>query len=124
MEVKDITIKVKDLDVQDVLCNGLEGGIGYWGGIENYVFPEGKTTDDYTYPHLELPFEDGGAVILKDHYGDEEDLKIDKEALERGLQIMANKYQWHFMNILNDNADAETGDVLVQCATMGDIVYG
>ena len=42
----------------------------------------------------------------------------------KGSQIMANKYTWHFDNFINDNADAETGDVFLQCSVLGDIVFG
>ena len=39
-------------------------------------------------------------------------------------QIMADKFPRHFANILNENDDAETGDVFLQCCLWGDIVYG
>lgn len=41
-----------------------------------------------------------------------------------GLQVMAERYPFHFANLIQDNADAETGDVLIQCALFGQIVYG
>ncbi len=44
--------------------------------------------------------------------------------IKKGLTIMASKYPRHFKSILEDNTDAETADVLLQCALLGEIVYG
>jgi hypothetical protein len=41
-----------------------------------------------------------------------------------GLQVLATKYPHHFADIVVDNSDCTTGDVLVQCALFGEIVYG
>jgi hypothetical protein len=41
-----------------------------------------------------------------------------------GLQVLATKYPHHFADIVGDNSDCTTGDVLVQCALFGEIVYG
>lgn len=46
------------------------------------------------------------------------------ESIKNALVLIATKWPWHFQDILADNADSETGDVLVQVATLGDIVYG
>jgi len=42
----------------------------------------------------------------------------------KGLGLMATKYPRHFSNLVADGGDAETGDVLIQLAVFGDIVYG
>lgn len=44
--------------------------------------------------------------------------------VRQGVERMAAKYPWHMKNLLDDNSDAETGDVLVQLSLLGDIVYG
>lgn len=46
------------------------------------------------------------------------------DGVGRGLQVMAEKYPRHFGNLISDNDDAETGDVLLQCSVLGEIVYG
>lgn len=46
------------------------------------------------------------------------------EKVRKGVERMAAKYPHHMKNLLDDNSDAETGDVLVQLALLGDIVYG
>lgn len=37
---------------------------------------------------------------------------------------MAEKWPRHFGNFISENEDAETGDVFIQLALLGDIVYG
>ncbi len=50
-------------------------------------------------------------------------LTLDQAAVQRGLQVMRDKYEWHFHDILKGNDDAETGDVFVQCCIFGDIIF-
>ena len=43
--------------------------------------------------------------------------------LQNGLQILAADYPHLMTEILNDNEDANTGDVLIQCALFGSEIY-
>ncbi len=44
--------------------------------------------------------------------------------IKKGLTIMAKKYPKHFASILEENTDADTADVLLQCALFGELIYG
>lgn len=46
------------------------------------------------------------------------------EKIRAALKIIAEKYPHHLSSITEDNADCETGDVIIQCALFGEIVYG
>jgi len=125
------TITVKTMftesQLQNLLCCAMEGGIGYWASIAEYIYPDGRGPSDYTYRHLELPLSvNGGAVVLVDacDEGGFDAVRLDRQALKRGMQIMAEKYPWHYANFANENADAETGDAWVQCSVFGEIVFG
>jgi hypothetical protein len=116
--------------MHDLLCNALEGGSGYWSRIVSYNPPEGKKVDDYQFPHLDIIF-DGGSITVEDCISEDEGCDPEFEAkavtlddLKKGMTIMAEKYDWHFKNFIQENDDAETGDVFYQCAVMGDIVFG
>jgi len=113
--------------IKDLLCCGMEGGIGYWAVIVAYE-PEGVCDqDDVEFPHLDVPFLDGGCIIMQvtDSGPDEtpESLVLDREALQRGSQVMAEKYPRHMASLVNDNTDSETGDVFIQCCVLGEIIY-
>ncbi len=49
---------------------------------------------------------------------------FNRHAIINGLQILADKYPSHFGDLVNDNADADTADAFMQCALLGDIIYG
>jgi hypothetical protein len=58
---------------------------------------------------------------------DREDYKpqpLTDTLLQAGLNIMAENYPKHLTAIIEENDDAITGDVLLQCSLLGDVVYG
>lgn len=57
--------------------------------------------------------EDGGGVVT-----------LDLAAIRRGLAIMAKLEPKHFADFLNEQYDATTADVFVQCCVFGEVVYG
>ena len=124
--------------IENLLISATEGGIGYWGRIMGYEIPNGKTLDDYEYPHFQVVL-DGGKMFLHDteeedsHYKtlsaeEKEKWTLTYDKLIKGLQVMANlkpgEGGHHFPNFLAENDDAETSDVFVQCCLFGEIVYG
>jgi hypothetical protein len=119
MKVKFET-DIPEARVNDLLCNALEGGSNYWIGSLKVVNP---SEHDYEYAH-DVPFMENVALVIQDTWRDDEPKRVDKGALERGLQLMADKYPVHFENFLFENDDAETGDVFLQLCCFGEIVYG
>lgn len=94
----------------DLMITALEGGSNYWlehhqpalsgyGNAENYT-PSRKwtVTDDEGERHV-----------------------VDWNAMRHALEIMP---EHHLQNLKDDNWDAETADVWLQCAAFGEIVYG
>lgn len=109
--------------VADTLCCGLEGGTGYWAQIDNVKGP-GYHADKCE----EIAAGRGHLLITELESGEDgkpdAQHKLDRAALLRGLEIMAREYPRHFAAIIEENEDAETGDVLMQCALLGKIIYG
>jgi hypothetical protein len=121
MEV-NIKRTFKDDDIKDLLCNALEGGSGYWCAIKRHENPDNVKCE---YKHLDLPFtEKGGVIIIVPEDEDDKEYRLDRASMKKGLEIMAEKYDWHYRNFINDDADAETGDVFLQCSLLGDIIFG
>jgi hypothetical protein len=117
--------------VLDVLVSGLDGGIRYWGHVHRWEIPGGadrswladqEFCDNVDQLYL-APFLHGWIEIKVD---EEEGpaKRIDLSRLGRALDIMAEKYPKHFTDILCENDDAITGDVLIQLAIFEEIVYG
>lgn len=100
--------------IGDLLCTAFAGGSNYW--IEE-VIPH--KVDECTYIH-EIPLNRG---ILYIKTVDNDTVTLTPESLEKGLQVLADNYAWFIAHIINDNADAETADVFLQCCVFGDLVY-
>lgn len=121
------TISITDRQVADLLCSAFEGGSNYW--ITAMTIRKGKHDgrpwgDEYTPTYIAAPFSTGGAVEIDPGEGDPI-VTLDLAALQRGVFVMANRWPQHFANALSEsNADAETGDVFLQCCLFGDIIYG
>jgi hypothetical protein len=51
---------------------------------------------------------------------------LDRAAIERGKELLATdeRYSHHYADVLNENDDADTGDVFLQLCLFGEVVYG
>jgi hypothetical protein len=75
--------------------------------------------------YLRAPFNKDGYVQFIDEEADsEETYKLDRPALERGLQVMADKHPASFGRFMNDDYDSTTGDIFIQCCLFGEMKYG
>lgn len=127
-----ITHNIKSEDIADLLCSALEGGSNYWYMIADKVEPItwgffGGDKKEVKYLHL-YPFNFGGALMIDDSRADSPELKkprkLDIDAIKRGLEIMAEKYQKHFSDFTSGEYDGTTADVFLQCCIFEDVVYG
>lgn len=134
--------ELTDSLIAGVLVSALEGGIGYWACIEDITVPEAaihdpvekgwlRMTPDLSYPsYITAPLI-GGSVTIGDNEDDQHAdehpklYTVDRVAIARGLHLMANgTYRRHFNDILAENYDVVTGDVLIQLAVFGEVKYG
>lgn len=121
-------VEIKMERIADLLCGGFDGGMtAQWARIVKYEWAKGTKRPEH--PYVEAAFLPGCAVIIEDAYERKgkkpgPTYRLDRDALLNGLRIMADKYPFHFAAWINENDDAITGDVFIQCCTLGDIVYG
>jgi hypothetical protein len=123
---------VSEERVADLLCCALEGGTGYWCAITGYTKPPGTVraitspADGTVYKHIDYPLNEGGAVKLKDIEDDANgrEFILDRKAIAKGLEVMAEKYPKHFGDFRAENEDAITADVFLQCCLFGKVIYG
>lgn len=119
-----ITTSVSTEKVQDTLCSAIEGGSNYWYMI---VKVDGRELAEFLH---EIPFK-GGALYISEYadgyggkYAQEKPFKLDAVAIVKGVQAMAMNHPKQFADMVNDNGDADTGDVLLQCCVFGELIYG
>lgn len=136
MKTIKIQLEIDERRVADLLCNALEGGSDYWSHIKSYNEPKEITFDwrsdarneaDEIYRHIHYPMSKTGSIVIRDTE-DQKDYILNREAIEAGLTAFANLKQGegghHFSNFLNEQDDAETGDVFLQCCLFNEIIYG
>jgi len=114
------TVEITQERVSDIVCNAFEGGSNYW--IDKVKIVSNPNNKDYA---SEAVAYDGELSI---HYGaEEEDRRVvpfGQTQVERGLTLLAELYPHLFQEILNEQDDANTADVFVQLAVLGEVVYG
>jgi len=116
----NVPTKVSEERVRDLLCCAFGGGSNYWACISHEEY-EGERPR-YAW---EIPFlEDGELTIVDDGAREVVLGKLNRRSLVDGLLRMANQYPKHYANFLAEDEDAETGDVFLQLALMGEIVFG
>ena len=121
-----VSIYIPEQRVKDLLCNAFEGGSNYWYQILSFNYPKGQTKESLglEFPHLDLPLVKGGSLTIKDMEGDQPEAILDKAALYKGLQVMADKEPRHFADFMCEHDDVTTADVYLQCCLYGKVIYG
>ena len=106
-------------NIGDAISTALEVGSNYW--IDHVVIPRDNWLEDIKY--YDIPMK-GGAIIITEHDGDGTERVLNKESIAEGLEILRIKYPWHFKILIMEAYDAAAADAFLQCAVLGDIVYG
>jgi len=133
----EITIK-KEVSLEilfNLLTAAFEGGSNYW--IERAE--KSKKPAKFEFVGMsgsvfiqDWPLNEGGEVTLydteaEDENGKQASYKVNLETIQKGIQVMAEKYPKHFADAIdleNGCGDADTGDVFLQCCCLGEVVYG
>ena len=115
------TVEVTWDRISDLFVGAFEGGSNYWYTIVNHNKSE---TPECRFLAM-LPTYEKGYVDIIDKEGDENTLyRVDREVAEKGLKIMAEKYPHHFRNFIDEQDDAITADVFLQCCVFEELIYG
>lgn len=65
----------------------------------------------------------GGKLRILPHDATPTPGLIDRAAIESGLAVLSATLPHHLADLIHDNADAATGDYLLQCAAFGEVAY-
>lgn len=112
-----ITFKLTEGTFHDQVTSAIEGGSNYWARIDVGAHqPGGRNHLTARFTITEISDKKAGAIRGRTY-----ELSLDK--LKKGLRVLATKYPHHFKDVIAGTGDVTTGDVLVQCALFGEIVY-
>lgn len=125
IEVK-ATVRIPNEKIKNLIITAVEGGSNFWA---RFKFPD-EWKDKYK-SCAEIPFHGGDIEVFDVETGELLGV-LNKATIQTGLQLMADRKDMtgkqvparHFKNLATDNEDAETADVFLQLAVMGEIVYG
>ncbi len=108
-----VPIEIAEQRIADTLG---DADISYWGDVSEW--------DENSA--LEVVQGKKEIFIIPNEPEDKEYVKrtLSRESILAALPIIAEKWPWHFKDILDETGDATTGDVLIQVAVLDDIVFG
>jgi hypothetical protein len=113
-----VEVELNEGMIHNNLVSAIEGGSNYWAEISVGKHEPGWANYfTATFLVIEESDETKGALHGKKY-------RLNRDKIRSGLKVLATKYPHHFYDILKEDGDTTTGDVLVQCALFGDIVYG
>lgn len=127
-EQMQITINVSDEQLADTLERA---GSAYW--VDRLRFEEvGADGQPWAPEHSgcwhalmagRIP---RVVVMLNETHNGNPRYAVTRDSVARAVAIIAAQYPHHLGAVCGDNdaADANTGDVLLQCASLGEVVYG
>jgi hypothetical protein len=123
----EIKLQVDADHLANVLCSGFESGIRYWGMLcdaTQHELPVELPVEPRMLRYHQALISLGFIKVKVQDTGRLYHLTSDK--VLRGIQVIANRYPRHLGAVLGDSSkqDAETGDVLIQCALFGEVRYG
>lgn len=114
-------------DVAGLLCCAFEGGSNYWARVQRDYDLSGGELDSRTfgywaeYPIYTITHPDWMIIVRTGDHRGKQTLKL--ADLLKGLRIMRRDYPREWCAFMTGGYDAITGDVFLQCATFGELVY-
>jgi hypothetical protein len=114
--------------VDSLLVSALEGGSRDWATIEAHVDRKGDKAKGCKY--LSDYVLKGSGIVISNETAEGTDgpdyrkTVVNRVTVEQALQRMAKQDPRAFQDIINDNADAITGDILLQICVLEKVVYG
>ena len=134
----DVKVSFSRKDIMGLLCCAFECGIGYWwndygfeyvevsGGIPDGEYRLGVDLDDFWSTAYLTPTSRGGKLRITSAtpVEDRSEWELSIETLCKGLQVMREKSPYQFSRFVNEDSDADTGDIFFQCCLFGEVVFG
>lgn len=117
------TVHMAPDTVRGLLAAAFEGGSNYW--IET-IRPGGgqipPTVGKWHWSQI-LPTTGGSvAITVREDDADATERLLDDEAIRRGVALFVQHPQYGA--VLSDSDDATTGDVFLQLAIFGEVIFG
>ena len=113
--------------IEDIIVTALEGGIGYWACLGEGI-PE---PDEFSTP-LSMRVTDA-LLFIPDYklaIHDSEDPEGDElgflslQGMLDAIPVFAKEFPHQFSDLISGEGDAETADLFIQIAVLGEVTFG
>lgn len=120
-----IEVTIPEERILDTLTNALEGGSNYWYNLPDLSMCQPSDGKTPTVTRIWNALKEGKKVPVSDIDDGEILGHLSLEGIKHGIGIMADdKYgSEHLLDIIQENDDANTADIFLQYAVMGEIVF-
>ncbi|MFL6312951.1 MAG: hypothetical protein ACJ71W_12690 [Terriglobales bacterium] len=82
-----------------------------------------RSIEHLTHRLVDYPLNEGGSLGIVSTEPASDVFRLDLTSIRRGLDDLATKYPRHFADLVNENTDAITANVLLQCCLFGELIY-
>lgn len=123
--VVNATFKVSRQQVAGALWRAFGSQITWFRVVEVIEPPtlRFRSIEHLTLRMVDYPMNEGGSLGIVSTEPASDIFRLDLKSIGQGLDALATKYPRHFADLVNENTDAITADVLLQCCLFGELIY-
>jgi hypothetical protein len=123
--IVNATFKVSRQQVAGALWRAFGSQITWFRVVEVIEPPTLKfrSIEHLALRMVDYPLNEGGSIGIVSTEPSSDVFRLDLKSIRRGLEDLATKYPRHFADLVNENTDAITADVLLQCCLFGELIY-
>jgi hypothetical protein len=123
--IVNATFKVSRQQVAGALWRAFGSQITWFRVVEVIEPPtlRFRSIDHLTLRVVDYPLNEGGSLGIVSNEPASDVFRLDLKSIGRGLDDLATKYPRHFADLVNENTDAITANVLLQCCLFGELIY-
>lgn len=123
--IVNATFKVSRQQVASALWRAFGSQITWFKVVEVIEPPTlwFRSIEHLTLRMVDYPLNEGGSIGIVSTEPSSDVFRLDLRSIRRGLEDLATKYPRHFADLVNENTDAITANVLLQCCLFGELIY-
>lgn len=123
--IVNATFKVSRQQVAGALWRAFGSQITWFRVVEVIEPPtlRFRSIEHLTLRMVDYPLNEGGSLGIVSSEPASDVFRLDLKSIGRGLDDLATKYPRHFADLVNENTDAITANVLLQCCLFGELIY-
>ena len=123
--IVNATFKVSRQQVAGALWRAFSSQITWFRVVEVIEPPtlRFRSIEHLALRMVDYPLNEGGSIGIVSTEPSSDVFRLDLKSIRRGLEYLATKYPRHFADLVNENTDAITANVLLQCCLFGELIY-